>query len=48
MWSNDYPHPNMTFPHSREHVLHHTDRLPAYVLAQLVRRNAGRLDGLTS
>ena len=23
MWSNDYPHFNMTFPHSRQVVQHH-------------------------
>ena len=27
MWSNDYPHFNMTFPHSRQVVTHHLNGL---------------------
>ena len=29
MWSNDYPHFNMTFPHSRQVVEHHLKDLTA-------------------
>jgi predicted TIM-barrel fold metal-dependent hydrolase len=43
MWSNDYPHPNMTFPHSRANVIHHIGNLPQDVQRKLVRDNALRL-----
>lgn len=48
MWSNDYPHPNMTFPYSRENVLGHIGKLPKDVQRKLVRDNAIRLYGLDS
>jgi predicted TIM-barrel fold metal-dependent hydrolase len=48
MWSNDYPHPNMTFPYSRENVLGHIGKLPKDVQRKLVRGNAIRLYGLES
>lgn len=48
MWSNDYPHPNMTFPYSRENVVHHIGDLPQDVQYKLVRGNAIRLYGLGS
>jgi predicted TIM-barrel fold metal-dependent hydrolase len=43
MWSNDYPHFNMTFPHSRENVQRHLGDLPRDVQVKLVRGNAVRL-----
>jgi predicted TIM-barrel fold metal-dependent hydrolase len=43
MWSNDYPHPNMTFPHSRENVIRHIGNLPKDVQSKLLRDNAARL-----
>jgi predicted TIM-barrel fold metal-dependent hydrolase len=46
MWSNDYPHFNMTFPYSRENVLHHIGDLPQHVQLKLIRDNAIRLYGL--
>ena len=46
MWSNDYPHFNMTFPYSRENVLHHIGDLPKDVQTKLIRGNAIRLYGL--
>ena len=46
MWSNDYPHYNMTFPHSRENVEMHLGGLSADVRRRLVRDNAVRLYGL--
>jgi predicted TIM-barrel fold metal-dependent hydrolase len=46
MWSNDYPHPNMTFPHSRENVLYHIGDLAPELQRKLVRDNALRLYGL--
>jgi predicted TIM-barrel fold metal-dependent hydrolase len=45
MWSNDYPHPNMTYPYSRENVLHHVGNLPKDLQAKLIRENAIRLYG---
>jgi len=48
MWSNDYPHPNMTFPHSRENVLGHIGKLPKEIQLKLVRDNAIRLYNLSS
>jgi predicted TIM-barrel fold metal-dependent hydrolase len=46
MWSNDYPHPNMTFPYSKQNVLHHIGDLPTEVQIKLVRDNARKLYGL--
>ena len=48
MWSNDYPHFNMTFPHSRANVYYHIGDLPKDVQHKLVRGNAIRLYGLES
>jgi predicted TIM-barrel fold metal-dependent hydrolase len=48
MWSNDYPHPNMTFPHSRENVIHHIGNLPKDLQNKLIRDNAIRLYGLAA
>jgi predicted TIM-barrel fold metal-dependent hydrolase len=48
MWSNDYSHPNSTFPYSRENILHHIGNLPADVQTKLIRDNAIRLYGLAS
>jgi predicted TIM-barrel fold metal-dependent hydrolase len=43
MWSNDYPHANMTFPYSRENVVHHIGNLPKDIQNKLIRDNAIRL-----
>jgi predicted TIM-barrel fold metal-dependent hydrolase len=48
MWSNDYPHFNMTFPYSRENVYHHIGELSKDVQTKLIRGNAIRLYGLAS
>ena len=48
MWSNDYSHPNSTFPYSRENILHHIGKLPKDVQNKLIRENAIRLYGLAS
>jgi predicted TIM-barrel fold metal-dependent hydrolase len=45
MWSNDYPHPNMTFPYSRENIIRHIGNLPRDLQLKLVRDNALRLYG---
>jgi predicted TIM-barrel fold metal-dependent hydrolase len=46
MWSNDYPHFNMTFPHSREVVEFHLQGLPEDKRQRLIRDNAIKLFGL--
>jgi predicted TIM-barrel fold metal-dependent hydrolase len=46
MWSNDYPHFNMSFPHSRANVEHHLGGLPDDVRRRLLRENAVELYGL--
>jgi predicted TIM-barrel fold metal-dependent hydrolase len=43
MWSNDYPHFNMTFPNSRANVIRHIGNLPHDVQVKLVRDNARNL-----
>jgi predicted TIM-barrel fold metal-dependent hydrolase len=48
MWSNDYPHFNMTFPHSRANVYYHIGDLPKDLQRKLIRDNAIRLYGLES
>ncbi len=40
MWSNDYPHFNMTFPHSRENVEYHLAGLDEEKRRRLTRDNA--------
>ena len=46
MWSNDYPHFNMTFPHSRENVEYHLKGLSEEKRRRLTRDNAIQLFGL--
>jgi uncharacterized protein len=46
MWSNDYPHFNMTFPYSRENVEYHLKGLPNETRMRLIRKNAIKLFGL--
>jgi predicted TIM-barrel fold metal-dependent hydrolase len=43
MWSNDYPHGNSTWGHSREIVARDMGDLPADLRAKLVRENVARL-----
>jgi predicted TIM-barrel fold metal-dependent hydrolase len=43
MWSNDFPHPNSTWPHSRQVIQRDLGRLPAEVRAKLVKDNVQRL-----
>ena len=43
MWSNDYPHPNSSWPHSREIIDRDLGALSEDVLAKLVRENVCRL-----
>ena len=46
MWSNDYPHFNMTFPHSRQVVEHHLKGLSEEKRMNLTRNNAIELFNL--
>ena len=46
MWSNDYPHFNMTFPNSRNVVARHLEGLPEETCRKLTRDNAIELFGL--
>ncbi len=46
MWSNDYPHPNSTWPHSREVIARDLGHLSAEDQAKLVRDNVAKLYGL--
>ena len=39
MWSNDFPHPNSTWPHSREVIARDLGHLPAESRTKLVRSN---------
>lgn len=43
MWSNDYPHPNSTWPHSREVIARDLGHLPPDVRKKLVCDNVARL-----
>jgi len=43
MWSNDFPHANSTWPHSREVVARDLGYLPPETRAKLVRENVARL-----
>jgi hypothetical protein len=43
MWSNDYPHPNSIWPHSREVIERDLGHLSADARAQLVRGNVADL-----
>jgi hypothetical protein len=47
MWSNDYPHPNSSWPHSREIIDRDLGGLSEDVLAKLVRENVCRLYNMT-
>jgi hypothetical protein len=46
MWSNDYPHFSMTFPHSRQVVEYHVSGLSEEKRRRLTRDNAIGLFGL--
>jgi predicted TIM-barrel fold metal-dependent hydrolase len=46
MWSNDYPHPNSTWPDSRQVIARDLSHLPAADRAKLVRENVQRLFNL--
>jgi hypothetical protein len=43
MWSNDYPHPNSTWPNSRRVIERDLGHLSEETRAKLVRENVARL-----
>jgi uncharacterized protein len=43
MWSNDFPHPNSTWPHSRAVIARDLSHLPTDVRAKLLRENCLKL-----
>jgi predicted TIM-barrel fold metal-dependent hydrolase len=47
MWSNDFPHPNSTWPHSRDVIARDLAGISDEVRAKLVRENVVRLYGMT-
>jgi predicted TIM-barrel fold metal-dependent hydrolase len=47
MWSNDFPHENSTWPHSRDVIETTLGHLPDEVRTKLLRTNAERLYGVT-
>ncbi|HLF77980.1 MAG TPA: amidohydrolase family protein [Dehalococcoidia bacterium] len=47
MWSNDFPHPNSTWPNSRKVIERDLGSLPSDVRAKLVRENCVRLYGMS-
>jgi predicted TIM-barrel fold metal-dependent hydrolase len=46
MWSNDYPHPNSTWPNSRDVIQRDLGHLPADERTKLIRGNVTSLYGL--
>ena len=46
MWSNDYPHPNGTWPHSREIIARELGHLTPEARGKIVRGNVARLYNL--
>jgi predicted TIM-barrel fold metal-dependent hydrolase len=46
MWSNDFPHPNSTWPHSRQVIERDLGGLSASARSKLVRENVAKLYGM--
>jgi predicted TIM-barrel fold metal-dependent hydrolase len=46
MWGSDYPHPDGTWPDSREFIARQFANVPAATRAKLLRENAARIYGL--
>jgi len=47
MWASDYPHPDSTFPHSREAIARAFAGLDATFVEQVTATNCARLYGFT-
>src|SRR5207249_12233803 len=45
MWASDYPHPDSTFPHSREAIAHAFRGLDRAFVEQVTATNCARLYG---
>lgn len=43
MWANDYPHPETTWPHSRETIAHHLGHLSPDDLSNVLWKNVSQL-----
>ena len=43
MWANDYPHPESTWPHSRETIDHHLGHLSPDNLSKVLWKNVSQL-----
>ncbi len=43
MWSNDYPHANSTWPHSREVIAEHLGHLTPETRTKVLSTNVSRL-----
>jgi len=48
MWSNDFPHPNSTWPHSHEAIGRTLGHLPVETMTKVLRTNVARLYNLNS
>ena len=48
MWSNDFPHPNSTWPNSRDVIARDLGHLPPATREQLLSRNVARLYGIAT
>ena len=47
MWSNDYPHPNSTWPNSRDVIANNLAYLPQEIYDKIVRTTCEKLYGVT-
>jgi predicted TIM-barrel fold metal-dependent hydrolase len=43
MWANDFPHPESTWPHSRETIAHHLEHLSPDDLSKVLWKNVSQL-----
>jgi predicted TIM-barrel fold metal-dependent hydrolase len=46
MWASDYPHPDSTWPHSRQAIQRQMNSLSPRIQKKILRENALRLYGL--
>jgi hypothetical protein len=46
MWSNDYPHPNSTWPNSRDVIARDLGHLPPDIRKKLLSETVSRLYGI--
>jgi predicted TIM-barrel fold metal-dependent hydrolase len=48
MWASDYPHPDSTFPHSRQAIAHAFAGLEPAFVERVTAGNCARLYGFAS